>query len=74
MYPGQFLLTWSLVPWTLSDQDHSGKSSDQTTLSLDKVEQETTGLRYLIFADTLIPMAVDWEFALPINFVLLPKY
>merc|ERR1712038_655326 len=35
----------SPVPWTLSVQDLLDRSSDQTTLSLDRVVLETTGLR-----------------------------
>merc|ERR1711976_1028840 len=35
--------TWSLVPWTLSVLVLLARSSDQTTLSLDRVVQETTG-------------------------------
>lgn len=45
MYPVQSWSTWSQVPWTPSDPAHSDRSSDQTTLSLDRVELETTGLR-----------------------------
>lgn len=45
MYPVQSWLTWSQEPWTPSDPAHSDRSSDQTTLSLDRVELETTGPR-----------------------------
>lgn len=38
--------TWSPVPWTPLDLDLLDKSSDQTTLSLDRVVLETTGPRY----------------------------
>ena len=40
-----FFLIWSLAQWTLSVPDHSDKSSDQTTLCLDRAEPETTGPR-----------------------------
>ena len=45
IYNRPFLLTWSRAPWTAYGQDPSGKFSDQTTLCLDRVGQETTGLR-----------------------------
>ena len=32
MYPEVFLLIWSPAPWIQSDQDHSDRFSDQTTL------------------------------------------
>ena len=41
-------LFWSIsnpVPWTQSDLDHTDKSLDPTTLSLDNQELETTGQR-----------------------------
>jgi len=40
-----FLWIWNQVPWTQSELDHSDNSSDQTTLSSDKLEPETTGLK-----------------------------
>ena len=42
------VLFWSilsLAPWTQSDLDHMGKSSDQITLSLANLVLETTGQR-----------------------------
>lgn len=45
MFPEQFSLTWSPELWTQSEPDLSEISSDQTTLSSDNPEQETTGPR-----------------------------
>ena len=45
MFPGQFLLIWSLELWTLFVPVLMVKSSDQTTLSLVSLVQETTGPR-----------------------------
>merc|ERR1711963_680933 len=47
MCPVQSLWTLSLVPWTVSAQDLLDRSSDQTTLCLDNLVLETTGLRVI---------------------------
>merc|ERR1712036_35096 len=39
------LSTWSQVPWTLSDRAPLARSSDPTTLYLDRAEPVTTGPR-----------------------------
>jgi hypothetical protein len=45
MSPVPCLLTWSQAPWTLSAPAPSDSSSAQTTSSLDRLEQVTTGPR-----------------------------
>merc|ERR1712142_1125346 len=45
MFPVQSLSIWSLVPWTQCAPVLLGKSFDQITLFLVKVELETTGLK-----------------------------
>ena len=45
MFPGQFLLIWSLAPWILFVPVLMVKSSGQTTLSLVSLVLETTGPR-----------------------------
>ena len=44
-FPVQSSSILSPAPWTLSDQDPTDRSSDQTTSFLDSLEPETTGPR-----------------------------
>jgi hypothetical protein len=48
MCPGRSWWTWSLAPWTVSGLALWGRSSAQTTLSLDSLELGITGLRVII--------------------------
>merc|ERR1712045_773687 len=45
MFPVLFLWIWNPELWTQSDLDLTDKYSDQITLYLDSLEQETTGLK-----------------------------
>ena len=45
--PEQCSWTWSPAPWTVCGPDPSDRSSDQTTLSSDRVEREIIGQRVI---------------------------
>ena len=62
MFPVLFLWIWNPELWTQSDLDLTDKYSDQITLYLDSLEQETTGLK------ATTQKVINGNFSIKLNF------
>ena len=78
--PEQCSWTWSPAPWTVCGPDPSDRSSDQTTLSSDRVEREIIGQRvitqkvssciFFLFSRNL--GVKTWLYYVPLNLKAFP--
>ena len=62
MFPVLFLWIWNPELWTQSDLDLTDKYSDQITLYLDSLEQETTGQK------ATTQKVINGNFSIKLNF------
>ena len=62
MFPVLFWWIWNLELWTQSDLDLTDKYSDQITLYLDSLEQETTGQK------ATTQKVINGNFSIKLNF------